>query len=264
MYSVLEQDLKAGTLPQPSPGASSKLEMDKVKRPMNAFMVWSRGQRRKMAQDNPKMHNSEISKRLGAEWKLLSDSEKRPFIDEAKRLRAVHMKDYPDYKYRPRRKTKSLVKKDSKFALPAGTLLAQGPGGSPRIDSYGWGSAGGFMQAEPLAYQPPLHPRYDLQYPPASQSYLNGSSAYSLPASYGHQPPPASMVKPDAGAHSPSGGAPPSAHVRGGLHGDLRDMISMYIPSSDSQELVGQRSYHPIPQHYQNISLNGTVPLTHI
>lgn len=70
------------------------------------------------------MHNSEISKRLGAEWKLLDDDEKQPFIDEAKLIRAVHMKEHPDYKYRPRRKNKSLMKKEQMGMLSGNSSLS--------------------------------------------------------------------------------------------------------------------------------------------
>ena len=91
-------------LDRQSPHTSGEEDDDKVKRPMNAFMVWSRKMRKKIADENPKMHNSEISKRLGTQWKALSEDDKRPYIEEAKKLREAHMKKHPNYKYKPKRK----------------------------------------------------------------------------------------------------------------------------------------------------------------
>jgi len=73
---------------------------------MNAFMVWSQIERRKICEQQPDMHNAEISKRLGKRWKMLNEEERGPFVDEAERLRLLHMQQYPDYKYRPRKKVK--------------------------------------------------------------------------------------------------------------------------------------------------------------
>ena len=77
-----------------------------IKRPMNAFMVWSQLERRKIIEVTPDKHNAEISKELGRRWKLLPEEARQPYVEEAERLRILHQKEYPDYKYKPRKKPK--------------------------------------------------------------------------------------------------------------------------------------------------------------
>ncbi|KAL6102945.1 sox8 [Pungitius sinensis] len=91
-------------VPMPVRGSGSLKNKPHVKRPMNAFMVWAQAARRKLADQYPHLHNAELSKTLGKLWRLLSEGEKRPFVDEAERLRVQHKKDHPDYKYQPRRR----------------------------------------------------------------------------------------------------------------------------------------------------------------
>ena len=74
---------------------------------MNAFMVWSQIERRKIIEIQPDIHNAEISKNLGKKWKKLTEEERQPFVQEAERLRLLHMQEYPDYKYRPRKKNRA-------------------------------------------------------------------------------------------------------------------------------------------------------------
>ena len=53
------------------------------------------------------MNLHDFLQNLGKQWKLLGEGEKAVYREEAERLRLLHLKEYPDYKYRPKKRTRS-------------------------------------------------------------------------------------------------------------------------------------------------------------
>ena len=47
---------------------------------MALFQVWAQSARRKLADQYPDLHNAELSKTLGKLWRMLSETDKNPYI----------------------------------------------------------------------------------------------------------------------------------------------------------------------------------------
>ncbi|CAG9793923.1 unnamed protein product [Diatraea saccharalis] len=153
-------------VPQPSRGGGCPRRTH-VKRPMNAFMVFAQAMRRRLSEQRPALHNAELSKSLGTMWKGLSEEQKLPFIKEADKLRTQHKREYPDYKYQPRRRkppptTSTRLKREPSpnrdqidfSGMPelSPALLPDGPPESGELDQY--------LKSSPIADYHELQPRY--------------------------------------------------------------------------------------------------------
>jgi len=79
----------------------------RLKRPMNAYLIFNKEMRPKYLQTNPNMNVAEISKAIGDKWKNLTEEERIKYVDLAESLKTKFHLEHPDYVYTRRTKADS-------------------------------------------------------------------------------------------------------------------------------------------------------------
>ncbi|CCM04137.1 uncharacterized protein FIBRA_06299 [Fibroporia radiculosa] len=88
---------KAADKAEKAPKAKAKKDPKAPKRALSAYMFFSQDWRERIKAENPDAGFGEIGKLLGAKWKELDESEKKPYIEQAARDKARAEKEKTDY-----------------------------------------------------------------------------------------------------------------------------------------------------------------------
>uniref|UniRef100_A0A0N4ZMB6 Sex-determining region Y protein n=1 Tax=Parastrongyloides trichosuri TaxID=131310 RepID=A0A0N4ZMB6_PARTI len=78
-----------------------------VKKPMNPYMFFSRAERKNISRSHPELKVNEVSREMGDRWKKLTEKEKLPYVQMAKKQLDEHkkfFKENPDKQYLPAKK----------------------------------------------------------------------------------------------------------------------------------------------------------------
>lgn len=75
-----------------------KINQGRMKRPLNAFMLWSKVERRRLLDQNPNLNYRDASKLLSTTWKQMNAEEKRPYMLEHKRLKVLYCQQNSQFK----------------------------------------------------------------------------------------------------------------------------------------------------------------------
>jgi len=110
---------------------------NRVKRPMNSFLLFSNEMRPILQAQNKDQSNAQISKLLGNAWKALPIEEKKKYVERAAKIKTDFSAAHPDYVYtktpRKHKKRKLSVEKELSASLESADTSIDSP--SPSITS---------------------------------------------------------------------------------------------------------------------------------
>ena len=220
-----------------------------IPRPRNAFILFRCdfvAQKKIPASVEPDHRN--ISRIVGRVWKAMSDEERRPWLEEAKKERETHKRLYPQYRYSPlstdagttgasmrTKRAQNKKMRESMGLLPAWEISRPGSATQTR-------SLRGGRSSEPTEEQQRREgPQEEALLRPRAQRIVAGGSWSTIP---------------DGGGE---GGVASLA-----LFGDRpRSPADRELPSHQSWEFLGEEPQHRSPRYEAAVAV-GSIPVRYL